>query len=122
MFISSSWFRPATGRQEVSIGVTWTTQFVLLAKIRCDKPGIRWGYLGRTRARGSEFVAPHICGPARRDQVSLTSILPRFSPLKSLKKAEGALSMPYSTVSRHLILPSPTQSDSSLIKTGCKSA
>ena len=46
-------------------------------------------------------------------QVSFTSIFPKFSPVNSLRKAVGAFSMPCSTVSFHLSLPSRIHPDMS---------
>jgi len=55
-------------------------------------------------------------------QLSLTSIFPMFSPLKSPRKAFGACSTPWKTVWRHLILPAACQAAKSFAKAGCRSS
>jgi hypothetical protein len=62
--------------------------------------------------------------PERVDIVghpSFTNIFPKFSPLNSLRKAAGAFSMPWSTVSLHVTLPSCIQEVISLWNSGMKS-
>ena len=51
--------------------------------------------------------------PSIRLMLSFTSIFPKFSPLKSLRKAVGAFSMPCSMLSFHTSLPSRIHPDRS---------
>jgi hypothetical protein len=54
-------------------------------------------------------------------QPSFTNIFPKFSPLNSLRKAAGALSMPWSMVSLHVTLPSWIHAVISFWNSGMKS-
>src|SRR4029077_5881574 len=56
--------------------------------------------------------------PTRSRHASFTSIFPKFSPLKSLRKALGAFSMPSSTLSFHTSLPSRIHPDRSRWNSG----
>jgi hypothetical protein len=56
---------------------------------------------------------PSIRFSTRSRHASFTSIFPKFSPLKSLRKAVGAFSMPCSTLSFHTSLPSRIHPDRS---------
>ena len=78
-----------------------------------DHIGAEKARQGRAPGRGKTVGSSPSLVTGQWRYASLTSILPRFSPLKSPMKASGAFSIPSKTVSFQLTLPSATHCERS---------